>query len=260
MKYNILCVGDIHGKHEYVDMAYKNFVDDKYDKLIFVGDYVDSNTRINDDMVQTLDKLISIKRDRYDDVVLLLGNHDVHYMYYPKYRCSGFRNNMLHTLRDLYKENIDIFQYAYQIDNYLFSHAGINNKWWNNHAQELEDFSNEFNIDFKLENVSDILNMIGSTSKAYMLNEVPYIRYGTSSAGGVLWTDKTEMMDFGSLEGLHQIVGHTQQDRINTIIEFGDIETKLNTSVTFIDVLSSRPSLHKDNSKDCFYSLEINCK
>jgi len=115
-----LVIGDLHGKDvwEEVDIS-------SYDKIVFVGDYVDHWTLPDRFIYQNLQNVIELKRENFEKVELLLGNHDVQYLHYPHYLCSGFRPTMQRSLSFLFNENRDLFKVAYQRENFIISHAGI---------------------------------------------------------------------------------------------------------------------------------------
>jgi metallophosphoesterase superfamily enzyme len=70
----LLAIGDIHGRDVWKDI---NFL--AFDKVVFVGDYVDSYIRSDWQVYQNLKEIIDLKKQNFDKVVLLLGNHDIHY-------------------------------------------------------------------------------------------------------------------------------------------------------------------------------------
>ena len=85
----VLSIGDTHGNN--VLERVKELVP-KYDKIIFVGDYVDSFTLDNITINKNLIDLIEFKKENLDKVILLLGNHDLHYLYDEMiHRCTGYR-------------------------------------------------------------------------------------------------------------------------------------------------------------------------
>ena len=118
-------IGDLHGKD-----CWKEVDPNKYDKVIFLGDYVDHWTLPDKVIYNNLREIIEFKEKFPDKVDLLLGNHDVQYLHFPHYLCSGYRPSMQHLLTQLFKEYEDLFSVAYQKDNYLISHAGVTNKWY----------------------------------------------------------------------------------------------------------------------------------
>jgi predicted MPP superfamily phosphohydrolase len=117
----ILTIPDIHGK-----TIWKSVFDPSYDLIVFLGDYVDSFDTPDDIMVQNLKDVISIKNDHPDKVVLLWGNHEMHYLFPgTQFRCSGFRPSIVFEVSPLLIHNKSIFQFAFQYQNYLWTHAGV---------------------------------------------------------------------------------------------------------------------------------------
>src|ERR1700748_3612517 len=121
-----IVIGDTHGRDNWKKINIK-----LYDKVIFIGDYVDSPELSDLTILENLKQIIALKKRQPDKIVLLLGNHDVHYLHYPRFECSGFRKTMQRDLTTLFCKNADLFQIAYQKDNHLFTHAGVTNSWYN---------------------------------------------------------------------------------------------------------------------------------
>ena len=83
---NILTISDLHGR-----TVWKEADMDRYDQVIFLGDYTDSHVVDDETIYTNLQQIIELKQQQPDQFILLLGNHDAQYMHYPHYRCSGFR-------------------------------------------------------------------------------------------------------------------------------------------------------------------------
>ena len=222
-----LIIGDLHGKKVWQE-ADINF----YDKVIFVGDYVDHWTLPDSFIYQNLQNVIEIKRKNPEKVELLLGNHDVQYLHYPHYLCSGFRPTMQRSLTFLFNENRDLFKAAYQRGNHIISHAGITNKWFRSFkeiklVQQIED---------KDDTVADLINKVENTSQRWILHQAGGSR-GGYGAGGITWADREEMIA-DMLDGYHQIVGHTVIPKVEFVED-------ANESTTFIDVLDTITYFHE---------------
>ena len=119
--------GDIHGL-TYWKKAVKENPECRY---IFLGDYLDPYGYIAPkQLLDNLKEIIKLKKDRSDDVVLLLGNHDLHY-FCPKIEISTrFNDNIEERAVALFEENLHLFAYAFQEDKRIFTHAGISEKWF----------------------------------------------------------------------------------------------------------------------------------
>lgn len=205
----VCVIGDVHGRD-----LWKAFPLNDFDKVVFLGDYVDSFDKSNVQILHNLKEIIQYKKDNMDKVVLLLGNHDVSYIV-PSQRgiCSGFRPEAYYDLNDLFKENKDLFQVAYQIisfdKSYLFTHAGITSVWWNKFIKE---YYPEDTI--KTKDIADIINYEFDRNNETLF-DVGRVRGGWNKSGGPFWADKSETTAW-LLPNLHQIVGHTPVKEIGT--------------------------------------------
>src|SRR5580704_9577331 len=104
-----LVIGDLHGKDCWKDVNFN-----AYDKIVFIGDYVDHWNLADRVISRNLIRVIDLKKKHPDKVELLLGNHDVQYLHYPHFLCSGFRPEMQRLLTDVFNVNRHLFKVAYQ--------------------------------------------------------------------------------------------------------------------------------------------------
>lgn len=246
---DILVVSDLHGKKEACYNAIQRFKEENWDKIVFLGDYCDSWDRSNEDIYSILHQIITLKEENPDNVIILLGNHELHYMYpLEYYRCSGYRPDLAAMIETYLQENRAKFQVAYQIENYLFTHAGVQKKWFTKYGDDWGKWQNL--VDCENDDVASVLNAMMETEQGRItLFEVGLKRGGLRyDYGGPLWCDRDEMMSYGPLPGYHQIVGHTPQKFINRQDKFEGDKHYNNTSVTFCDVL---------DKKEQFYTLNI---
>ncbi len=215
----IIAIGDLHGKNCWKQATRKDGL------YVFIGDYVDSFTHSNTEILNNLNAIIAFKKSRPQNVVLLLGNHDIQYLYYPKYRCSGFRPDMQKELTGLFRAHEHLFQIAYQKGDVLFTHAGISNRWFADFRKQLHSWNIR-----QRSTLADTLNFINMTDKRDILHTAGLVR-GGDSLGGITWADASETRtDF--LEGYHQVVGHT---KVPYIVK----QERRESSITYIDCLDS---------------------
>lgn len=214
-----MSIGDTHGR-EVVSKIYP--IIDNFDYVVFVGDYFDSFDLSDVNIIMSFKEILKLKKEYPKKVILLLGNHDIQYWFYTKnyvkFQCSGFRPSMAGNIQSLLKEDKKIFQVAFQLNNYLWSHAGISNASYNIHWKK-------YNI--PKEHLAEELNK-------YFILEFPELfhiakdRGGIHPVGGIFWIDRKNTYD-DPLNGFHQIVGHSQTKEI---VSFNKNEE---TSITFID-------------------------
>jgi len=195
----IIVVPDIHGNVEMVDKAVSMLPE--CDKMIFLGDYTDSFTATNEQILYCVKEVINLKAHNADKVTLLIGNHDYVYKEFPEYRCSGNRPEMADTLKPLF--NTGYFYNHKLINGYLFAHAGITKRWISQSPYDIKNDSYLFRA----------LDEACMTQQGRdWLNQVGYARGGMKyNAGGIFWADKTELDNnaYFSEQVKHQIVGHT---------------------------------------------------
>jgi len=228
----IITFGDLHGQNVWrktADIDYlmnvgfedlDNHIDTDYDYYVFVGDYVDSFTKTNDEIYENLLNVIKFKKMYPKKVILIWGNHDMQYLTsFEEHGCSGFRPEAYFDLHEVFRKNKDLFQLAFQIDNYLWTHAGIHRGWY------------EYEFPYKSNNVAEDLNT-AFLENVKCLFDVGLLRGGFKNVGGPLWADRRKTMN-KPLKDFHQIVGHTRVKEIKT----HNIDNK--TSITFIDTMES---------------------
>jgi predicted MPP superfamily phosphohydrolase len=220
----LLAIGDLHGRS-----VWQTVNPDEWDKIVFVGDYADSPER-NLDVVGNLEALIAFKKEFFEKVILLLGNHDLHYLFYPSYRCTGFKAKLQPALTKLYRDNQSLFLVAWQTQQHLFTHAGLSRMYF-------ADLEKQLKNRFSVENgtLSDWIERIYSSEFSYLLFSAGHRRGGYSMMGGPLWADASETRH-DHLEEYHQVVGHTSIPRIETSQRPGET----GSSITYIATLDGR--------------------
>lgn len=220
---NIITIPDLHGKNNW-----KHFNIEDYDKVVFLGDYVDSKEEVSDKKeIENLEEIIEFKLKHPDKVVLLLGNHDIHYLYYPLYRASSFNERIQNVLTALFKSHKDLFAYAFQMGNHLWTHAGVSNAWFRSHISVFEKLT-------KKDTRSEIASILNEMELHYLdaLASSSPTRGGSAPYGGILWADKSETVkDYLPL--MHQYVGHS---RVPAIERIGDEMS----SIYYLDCLNSQ--------------------
>ena len=171
---NFIICGDLHG-----DSFWKNGLDYFYShpecKFIFLGDYLDPYTRYegitHEDAYNNFLEVLEFARNNRERVILLRGNHDEFLSDENRECCRHDYHNMERN-RKLFKDNEDLFQFAYREGDYLFTHAGVCTGWL------LQNNLTHINED----NIVDYLNNNPKT-----LWQVGYSRGGRYNWGSPLW-------------------------------------------------------------------------
>lgn len=183
----LLVLPDIHGRDFWIEPC-SNVKD--YDKVIFLGDYHDPypyQVSRDSSRYNLRDDLLPFILENKDKVVCLIGNHD--YQYLTKNPVSRFDAYHAEEITKYLKQMP--LQMTYQIDGYLFSHAGVLPKWLSQHNLTLNQ-----------------INSLAIENPAFM--DISPIRGGESAVGSCIWGDIREYDANYHYADIYQIFGHTQ--------------------------------------------------
>lgn len=225
-------IGDLHGSN-----IWKEFIKDtSIQKWIFLGDFVDSFDYDDKTILHNLIDLIQFQKLNPNNVVLLLGNHDLHYYdLRGAWRAGGFRETMMAQLNFLYQDGIKnhIFKFFhFEQPNYLFTHAGVSRSWLK--SVKLLDTTAKI-IDWNA-HITDILDKILKCRYRDTYYRIGTARNGWGS-GGPLWADKTET-HFNLPPNIFQVVGHTKVSDITYHPKYD--RNDITESIIYIDCLEKQ--------------------
>lgn len=194
-----IIIGDIHGRTVWKDIV------DKYpdaDRVIFIGDYVDTHENITgEQQLANLQDIIAYKRGNPLKVILLVGNHD--YQYWPGSpdigQYSGFQRKMLSNFEKLFKDNEKLFQICFE-DEYrtVYSHAGFT-----------KSFVEKKLGHFDVEHINDIWRY---SPKSFCFYNGDYSGCGDDIRQSCIWV-RPQSLYRDSIPKF-QIVGHTTVKKI----------------------------------------------
>ncbi len=236
-----IIISDIHGRSVWKDIIAK---EQTFDKVIFIGDYFDSFDISPITQIDNFQEILDFKKEHNDKVITLIGNHDYHYLNSTQERYSGY-NNIIKT-SDIVEENKDVFQVAYQYNNYLMSHAGISQEY-------LTRLQKHYKGDET--SIPNILNDILLYSPQYLgfanliNNNTEYPdQYGNRTYQSPLWIRPQALakspLKHHKGEVITQIIGHTQQERgkitiSNNIIHTDTYDNIINNHSEYITITNN---------------------
>lgn len=197
----IILVPDIHG-----DGFWKELFDydlDKVERIIFLGDYFDSFHISVAEQMYNFKEILALKKRYPDKVVLLIGNHDIHYITFNG--CSGFCEAQKYEIKELIEDlfnngQLKLFHFE---NDFLFSHAGLT-----------QTFLNDFKLQFEIE-TNDIRELIEAMN-LHLIDYPSFFEfkrklsgnvYGDNVFQGPLWVRPFSLIN-DSVD-LNQVVGHT---------------------------------------------------
>ena len=199
-----LVVGDLHGNLEIAKHAIKQRTTDK---VVFMGDYLDSFNRSSEDQVWTLGHILNAVEEDPERFQGLIGNHEISYTV-DRQKCSGWSEKTQVIVTHL-KEKIDrLLKKHLYVGDYLLTHAGVCQGLLDSRGVTLEEYLK----------IGDYLQ-IGKR------------RGGLDDYGGLFWCDWNT--EFKPLDGVKQVVGHTHYRYTGQFKEMGGAQ---NTSIN-IDCL-----------------------
>ena len=212
----LIAIGDIHGRDIWKQIVAKEH--DTTDEFVFVGDYFDSFTVKGLDQINNFLDIIDFRNTSiYHKVTLLIGNHDYHY--YPGIEdngTSGYQTLMAPSIKHVVNNNKQYLQVAYQVDDFVFSHAGLSSVW-------LDDIIEGWDVNNMVDKINDLFY--------YQPNKITYRSYkqvgdkvygaggyGNETFQGPLWIRPSALMQANRdtlRKQIIQVVGHTPQDTID---------------------------------------------
>ena len=207
-----LIIGDIHGHDTWGDIANEALI--KFQKIIFVGDYVDSFNISPVLIKQNLEAIIGFKIQHPDDVTLLLGNHDVAYID-GHHGTSGFKWQMWQDYKKIFNDNYDLFQVAWGYENSktkkytLATHAGLTLNFYNRYIKKqlLDESSRLYELTEGHGLTTPLHTILNFMRHDENLWRVGSVRGGVGTPGP-LWADYQELLE-DPYTGINQIFGHT---------------------------------------------------
>lgn len=225
---NIIALGDIHGNTKWKQIVENQLEAGFTDKIVFVGDYFDSNEGISAaDQISNFQEIIAFKKAHTAQVVLLVGNHDYQYLRSSENHYSGYQPlahmDIAEQLdRALYDS---LLQMCYENGKYLFSHAGVTKMWCN---------------DFEI----DMTNVVQSINDLFRYKPRSFeIRhgnaYGDHPSNSPIWVRPNSLM-IDAIDGYVQVVGHTQQAMIVITKKLILIDT-LGLSGDYLKIIDGKP-------------------
>jgi len=222
----VLAIGDIHGRTCWNTLLNEDI--SQYGRIIFIGDYFDTHYDITqDEQIENFKEIIKFKKLHPETVVLLIGNHDFHYMGDFKLRYSGFEVARAIDIRDLLNDALKQgFLQASHMEAtehipILFTHAGVTKTWADANLS-----------DWDIDNLSEKINelFINQPYKFEFTSGDRYDPYGEEICQTPIWVRPASLMSDAVSDDILQVVGHTQQKRIKQIGKF-----------IFIDALEYMP-------------------
>lgn len=209
-----LIIPDVHGRTFWKE-AVARF---PHIPVIFLGDYLDPYwnyiEKINRrEAIENFKEILDYTHRNADNVTLLLGNHDIHYLT-PDLDCSRKDERNALEIERIYEDNMELFKMAACMKTdkgeVLLSHAGILPGWLDLRMP-----------DVRKDDCQSICNALNEAAKKreflfQLAKDASWQRGGSIKFGSPVWADVTEHdPDDASVRlpgNVCQIFGHSQQE------------------------------------------------
>lgn len=195
----ILVIGDVHGR----DNWKKAVAENEFDKVVFLGDYFDSWDKTAEEQIKNFNEIIDYAENSSDDVILLIGNHDYHYIINGE-KYSGYQPFYADKFRELLLPQVleQRLSVSHLDGRFLFTHAGLTETWLK--SQGWEDVPTGLPIDEFL--AVTFLNSFDT----FRFNGVD--NTGNDVTQGPFWVRPQSLIKdaWGDKDIIH-VVGHTRQ-------------------------------------------------
>lgn len=205
----ILLLYDTHGRPFWRDAVEKHM--EECEHVLFGGDYLDpyqdeEEPVTRKESMKSLDDIIELKRNNMEKVILLLGNHDGHYLYRDFGKSTRYDSSNAFHNKETLVNNKTLFKVAWdkmiKDTRYLFTHAGVCRSWYERHKEDIGELTAEnLNKSFNVKDWSEYSRYRG------------WLGY---DVGSPMWSDVRER--FGKdgseteqdIEGIFNVFGHTR--------------------------------------------------
>lgn len=197
----LLIIGDVHGTKNW-----ERFDFEKYDKTIFLGDYFDEfhNNWNECNQIDNLFEILSLQKINQDKFIVLYGNHEHHYLVSGE-EYSGKQYNKQWDIHEFLFQHRKEFRIAYQLKDYIFSHAGLSSRW-----MEI----------MKIESVDKLNSCLWNGAE----NILSFYPWDSSMCGrhpfqSPIWIRPQALCEV-PWRNYNQVVGHTSNKGPNGVAEF----------------------------------------
>lgn len=194
----MIAIGDIHAKTIWKEIVKKH----PDEQILFIGDCFDCFEKIStESQIINFLEIIELKK-KYPETILLLGNHEYHYLAGTNCAYSGYQDNGAVAIQQVLEDNIHNLQIAHSHNNFLFTHAGVTKTWA---LKNLE----VNNVDI----ATQINELFLANRLKFGYNREDTSGYGDHVCQSPLWV-RPDSLKKDIIAGCIQVVGHTPTKKI----------------------------------------------
>lgn len=243
----ILIIPDVHGTTHWKNIFLDHIKD--VDGACFLGDYVDGWNESEKEEAAALNfEDIVNTTASYKNINILLGNHDISYIYQyngaPE--VSGHQTYMTERYNDMFIAAKDRLSIIAKYDKWVVSHAGVSKTWYKNTLAVYQVFSKRNGI----KPPSGPINLANWMWEQGDLSQLNFSDYcwdpsGDNAVSSPLWIRPNSLLKDAYFP--NQIVGHTEVK-----VEKPILFTHNKNNVILVDCASHNRFLILDTENDAF--------
>ncbi len=199
-----IIIGDLHGIGVWQLILQK----ESPQKVIFLGDYFDSPDIKIQQQISNFHQLIKYKESGQAEVILLMGNHDYHYLpFIETDDISGYNHEHEEELTQIMADHQHHFSIIHTFDQYLFTHAGVS-----------DDFLIKAGIEYHKDTLSnEVTRVFKEQPQLFDYDEDCLDESGDDKEQSCIWIRPRSLMNNSSKikSDYIQFAGHTMQKRVD---------------------------------------------
>ena len=197
----IIVIGDVHGHDSWKRVLARE--NNEFDKIVFLGDYLDGFNTSKEKIRENFYEILKFKEEQGDKCILLLGNHDWHYVSFGE-RYSGWSNDTFRWANLAVKDCLEneTIKILHREDDILFTHAGITKTWMRYWFESDNPNKLQF-INYK-DLSPKVLNFTYGDS---------FSEYGDTVYSSPIWVRPASLLK-DKIDGFKQVVGHTMMNTL----------------------------------------------
>ena len=228
----IIALGDTHGRALWKEIVAK---EKDADKIVFIGDYFDTHYDITvDQQIENFKEILEFKKNNMDQVVLLLGNHDYHYLkgVYESY--SGYQAFRALDINEVLQPAIDsgLIKVCFVHEKYVFTHAGVTKTWALVNKIKINNLEEDINR-LLIEDITSFKFTMGYN----------YSQTGNDVTQSPIWVRIPSLFE-DHLDDVKYVIGHTTQETITITNGIIAIDT-IGTSGEYLEINDLVPTAKK---------------
>lgn len=198
----VLIIPDVHGSRYWKSNFLKNI--EKVDRCVFLGDYINSfNIYERGEFgLSNFEDILETTKS-YDNVFLLIGNHDLAHCKFnggESKGTSGYEKDFVNAYSEVFQKNKKRFLIGIHCNDWVISHAGFSKVWFEIAKKNYQNYDDPVAL------ANDLWHTDNCELLKFNINGVS--RTGDDICQGPLWIRPNSLIKDAYYS--NQVVGHSE--------------------------------------------------